>query len=149
MARWVAARGEFAADELSGELVVTATHADALLERDAALTSRLPRTLAGMGAGAISGDRADAIAAWTASLSDADAARADEILAAAAPGLRRDQLARKAAALELKLNPAGVKARREHAKATRQRVELRREDTGNASLAGRELDPVTALACKS
>jgi hypothetical protein len=142
-------RGEFAADELSGELVCTANAADARLERDAALTARLPRVLAGMGAGRISGDRADLVASWTASLSDADAARADEILAAAAPGLRYDQLARKAAALELKLNPEGVRARKEHAKATRQRVELRREDTGNASLAGRELDPVTALACKS
>ena len=65
---------------------VTANYADARIERDAALTGRLPRTLAGMAAGAISGDRADVIAAWTASLSDADAARADEILAAAAPG---------------------------------------------------------------
>ena len=141
--------GEFAADELACELLVTANHADARLERDAALASRLPKTLAGMAAGAISGDRADAIAAWTMSLTDADAARADEILAAAAPGLRGDQLSRKAAALEMKLNPDGVKARKEHARLTRQRVELRREDTGNASLAGRELDPVTALACKS
>jgi hypothetical protein len=141
--------GEFAADEFSGELVCTANHADARLERDAALTARLPRVLAEMAAGVISGDRANTVANWTASLSDADAARADEILAAAAPGLRLDQLSRKAAALELKLNPEGVKARREHAKQTRQRVELRREDTGNASLAGRELDPLVALACKA
>jgi hypothetical protein len=83
------------------------------------------------------------------SLPDADAARADEILAAAAPGLRYEQLSRKAAALELKLNPEGVKARKEHAKATRQRVEVRREDSGNASIAGRELDTVTVLGCKS
>ena len=141
--------GEFAADELACELLVTANYADARLERDGALVARLPKTLAGMAAGTISGDRADTIAAWTMSLSDADAARADEILAAAAPGLRGDQLSRKAAALEMKLNPEGVKARKEHAKLTRQRVELRREDTGNASLAGRELDPVTALACKA
>ena len=142
-------RGEFTADELACELLVTANHADARLERDAALAARLPRTLAGMAAGTISADRADTIAAWTMSLSDADAARADEILAASAPGLRADQLARKAAALEMKLNPDGVRARKEHARLTRQRVELRREDTGNASLAGRELDPVTALACKA
>ena len=141
--------GEFAAEELAGELLVTANYADVRIERDAALASRLPRTLAGMAAGVISDDRADAIAAWTMSLSDADAARADEILAAAAPGLRYDQLARKAAALELKLNPDGVRARKEHARQTRQRVELRREDTGNASLAGRELDTVTAIACKA
>jgi hypothetical protein len=141
--------GEFAADELAAELVCTANDADARLERDAALATRLPRTLAGMAAGVISGGRADTIAAWTMSLSDADAARADEILAAAAPGLRLDQLSRKAAALELKLNPEGVRARKEHAKQTRQRVEVRREDTGNASIAGRELDTVDALGCKS
>jgi hypothetical protein len=141
--------GEFAADELAAELVCTANYADVRLERDTALTSRLPMTLAGMAAGAISGDRADLVAAWTASLTDADAARADEILAAAAPGLRYDQLARKAAALEMKLNPEGVKARKEHAKQTRQRVEVRREDTGNASIAGRELDTVDVLGCKS
>jgi Domain of unknown function (DUF222) len=141
--------GEFAADELASELVCTANYAGVRLERDTALTSRLPMTLAGMAAGAISGDRADLVAAWTASLSDADAARADEILAAAAPGLRYDQLSRKAAALELKLNPEGVKARKEHARQTRQRVEVRREDTGNASIAGRELDTVVVLGCKS
>ena len=141
--------GEFAADELATELVCTANYAGVRLERDTALTSRLPMTLAGMAAGALSGDRADLVAAWTASLSDADAARADEILAAAAPGLRYDQLSRKAAALELKLNPEGVKARKERAKQTRQRVEVRREDTGNASIAGRELDTLDVLGCKS
>jgi len=141
--------GEFAADELATELVCTANYADVRLERDTALASRLPMTLAGMAAGAISGDRADLVAAWTASLSDADAARADEILAAAAPGLRYDQLSRKAAALEMKLNPEGVKARKDHARQTRQRVEVRREDTGNASIAGRELDTVDVLGCKS
>ncbi len=141
--------GEFAADELAAELVCTANYADARLERDTALTARLPRTLAGMAAGVISGGRADAIAAWTMSLPDADAAQADEVLAAAAPSLRLDQLSRKAAALEMKLNPEGVKARKDHAKATRQRVEVRREDSGNASIAGRELDTVTVLGCKS
>jgi Domain of unknown function (DUF222) len=141
--------GEFAADELAIELVCTAGDADGLIERGLALTARLPKTLAGMAAGIISADRAGAIAAWTASLTDADAARADEILAAAAPGLRYDQLSRKAAALELKLNPEGVKARKEHMKQTRQRVELRREDSGNASLAGRELDTLGALAAKA
>jgi hypothetical protein len=141
--------GEFAPDELAIELVCTANEADGLIERGLALTARLPRTLAGMAAGTISPDRAAAIAAWTASLTDHDAAHADEILAAAAPSLRYDQLSRKAAALELKLNPDGVKARKEHMKQTRQRVEVRREDSGNASLAGRELDTLDALASKA
>ena len=141
--------GEFAAEELACELLVTVNWADARIERDLALTSRLPSTLAGLAAGVITADRADVIAAWTMSLTDADAAHADEILAAAAPGLRYEQLSRKAAALELKLNPEGVKARKETARQTSQRVELRREDSGNASLSGRELDTADALASKA
>ena len=93
-----------------------------------------------MAAGVISADRADVIAGRTAGLSDADAARADEVLAPIAPGLRVDQLARRAAALEMKLDPEAVRARKEHARRTRQRVEVRREDSGNACIAGRELD---------
>jgi hypothetical protein len=141
--------GEFPADELAIELVTTGNYAGLRIENDLALTARLPRTLAGMAAGVISGDRADVIAARTHSLPDADAAYADEVLAAAAPRLRVDQLARKAAALEMKLNPEGARARKEHAKQTRQRVEVRREDSGNTSIAGRELDTTDALASKA
>jgi Domain of unknown function (DUF222) len=141
--------GDFLADELASELVTSAHNAETRIEQDVAITTRLPQVLAGMAAGRIDADRAATIAAWTASLTDADAAQADEILAAAAPRLRWDQLARKAAALELKLNPDGVKARKEHAKATRQRVEVRREDSGNSCLAGRELDATDALASKA
>jgi hypothetical protein len=141
--------GEFTADELAVELVASGNYADMRIEHDLALTARLPRTLAGMAAGLISIPRADVIAGCTESLSDTDAAYADEVLAAVAPALRVDQLARKAAALEMKLNPEGVRARKEHARQTRQRVEVRREDSGNACLAGRELDITDALASKA
>ena len=141
--------GEFPDDELAAELLVTRNQAAGRIEADLELTARLPRTLAGMAAGTISAGRADTIAAATGFLSDADAARADEILAAAAPGLRADQLARKAAALEMKLDPEAARTRKEHAKNTRQRVEVRRELSGNASLAGRELDTADALAAKA
>ena len=113
------------------------------------LTGRLPRTCAALADGTISADRADTVAAATVFLSDADAAPMDEILAAAAPGLRVDQLARKAAALEMKLDPEAVRIRKEHARSTRQRVEVRRELSGNASLSGRELDTAQALASKA
>jgi hypothetical protein len=55
----------------------------------------------------------------------------------------------KAYALEKKLNPEAVKARREHARRTRQRVEVCREESGNASVAGREMDTTDALAAKA
>jgi hypothetical protein len=71
------------------------------------------------------------------------------VLAAAAPELRPDQLARKAAALEMKLAPEAVKARKELARHLGQRVEARREESGNASLAGRELDTADVIASKA
>ena len=141
--------GEFPDDELAAELLITRNQAAGRIEADLELTGRLPRTYAGMADGTISAGRADTIAAATGFLSDEDAARADEILAAAAPGLRVDQLGRKAAALEMKLDPEAARIRKEHAKSTRQRVEVRRELSGNASIAGRELDTATALACKA
>jgi hypothetical protein len=141
--------GEFPDDELAAELLITRNQAAGRIEADTELTRRLPRTYAGMADGSIGGGRADTIAACTGFLSDADAARADEILAAAAPGLRLDQLGRKAAALEMKLDPEAARIRKEHAKNTRQRVEVRREQSGNASIAGRELDTAVVLACKA
>jgi len=143
------AAGGFPGEELAIELTVTRAEAGHLIDDATDLTSRLPRTLAGMAAGLIDAGKAGWIAIYTRSLTSADAAQADEILAADAPDLRIEQLARKAAALEMKLNPEAVKARRERAKRDQQRVEARREASGNASLAGRELDTADVLASKA
>ncbi len=102
-----------------------------------------------MSAGLIDEARAGVIALHTRSLAPADTALADGILAALAPTVRLDQLARKAAALEMRLAPEAVRARREHARRTRQRVEVRREESGNASVAAREMDTGDALASKA
>jgi hypothetical protein len=141
--------GEFPGAELAMEL--TETQAEAGLRSDTAveLTTRLPRTLALMADGALDLGRAMIIAQRTLILSDADAAYADEVLAAVAAGLRPDQLARKAAALEMKLAAEAVKARKERARNLDQRVEVQREASGNASLAGRELSTADALASKA
>ncbi|MGH3252471.1 MAG: DUF222 domain-containing protein [Trebonia sp.] len=141
--------GQFPGEELAVELVSTARYADERIWEATDLATRLPCTLAGMGAGTIDATRAYIIWSYTWSLSPQDAARADEVLAAAAPGLRTDQLGRKAAALEMKLDPEAVKRRREHARQGRQRVEVKHERSGNAMIAGRELDPVTVLAAKA
>ena len=138
--------GEFPGAELAMELLETPYQVGQLTDTAVELTTRLPRTLAGMAAGQIDLGRAMAIAASTASLTDADAAQADEILAAAAPDKRPDQLARKAVALEMKLNPEAVQARKERARQLDQRVEARREASGNASLAGRELAVTDVMA---
>ena len=140
--------GEFPGEELAMELVETAVYTGARIDAAVELTTRLPRTLAGMADGSLDLTRAMTIAARTRSLTDADAAYADEILAAAAPGRRPDQLADKAARLEMKLAPQAVAARKKLARRD-QRVEARREASGNASLAGRELDTADVMASKA
>jgi hypothetical protein len=141
--------GEFPGEELAMELVDTGAYVGSRIDTAIELTERLPRTLAGMAAGLIDLARACTIASRTRAMTDPDAAYADEVLAAAAPGLRPDQLARKAAALELKLAPEAVKARKELARQLGQRVEARREESGNASLSGRELDTADVIASKA
>jgi hypothetical protein len=141
--------GEFPGDELAIELVETAAYTGLRIDTATELTTRLPGTLAAMADGTVDLGRAMTIAARTMALTDADAACADQILAAAAPGLRPDQLARKAAALEMKLAPEAVRARKELARELGQRVEARREESGNASLAGRELDTADVIASKA
>jgi hypothetical protein len=141
--------GQFPGEELAAELLLGPAAASHAIDDAGDLTTRLPRTLAGMAAGLIDEARAGAIAVYTRSLSADDVALADDILAALAPTLRLDRLIGKAASLEKKLNPEGVRARQEHARRTRQRVEVRREDSGNASVAGREMDPGEALAAKA
>ena len=108
--------GGFPGEELAMELVTARVDAGHRIDDAIDLTNRLPMTLAGMATGMIDEARAGWIAMYTRSLTPADAARADEILAAAAPELRVDQVARKAAALEKKFAPEAVKARRERAK---------------------------------
>jgi hypothetical protein len=143
------APGAFPGEELAAELGVTRAEAAHRIDDAQDLTSRLPRTLAGMAAGLVDLGRAGWIALYTRSLSDVDAARADEILAAVAPELRGEQVARKAAALEMKLNPEAVRARKERTRRDAQRVEARRELSGNASLSAREMATADAMACKS
>jgi hypothetical protein len=141
--------GGFPGEELAMELVTSRVDAGHRIDDAIDLTTRLPVTLAGMATGMIDEARAGWIAMYTRALTPADAARADEILAAAAPELRVDQVARKAAALEKKFAPGAVKARRERAKRADQRVEARRELSGNASLSGREMDTADAMAAKA
>jgi hypothetical protein len=140
--------GEYPAEELGFEMTASAYSAAVLLDMSANVVGRLPSTLAGMAAGKIDRDRARTISNATLHLSDELAAEADKVLAEAAPGMRLADLHRKAARLEVRLDPEGVQARKDEAKHDR-RVELRREDSGAASLAGRELDPAEALAGKA
>ena len=101
--------GEFPDAELGMELVTSPGAARDMMDMALDLPARLPRTWAALGAGLIDGYRARLIWKPTQHLTDADAAHADEILAALAPGLRYDQLARKATAVAMKLDPEAFK----------------------------------------
>ena len=140
--------GEYAAEELGFEMSATAYSAAILIDMAQNIADRLPSTREGMAAGLIDRDRARVISNATLHLPDELAAVADEVLAAAAAQLRLADLQQKAARLEARLDPEGVRARKEERKRDR-RVELRREDSGAASLAGRELDPAEALTGKA
>ena len=141
--------GEFPGEELAAELRITGSEAAAKIETAQQLTSRLPATLAGMADGLLDARRAAVISDYTASLSDTDAATADRTLSAYAMEKRIEQLARKAAALEMKLAPEAVRARKERERRISARVEVRREMSGNASLSAREMDTASALASKA
>jgi hypothetical protein len=141
--------GQFPGEELAIELLLGPVQAAHAIDDATDLATRLPQTLAGMAAGLIDEARAGIIAFYTRSLTPADAALADGILAALAPTVRLEQLARRAAALEMRLAPEAVKARKEHARQTRQRVEVHREESGNATVAGREMETGDALAAKA
>ena len=141
--------GEFPDAELGMELVTSPNAARDTMDLALDLETRLPRTWAALGAGLIDADRARLIWRPTRHLTDADAARADEILAVLAPGLRYDRLARKAAAVAMKLDPDAFQRGKDKARADRQRVTAGREESGNAFLSGRELAIEDALASKA
>jgi hypothetical protein len=141
--------GEFADAELGYELVTSGNAARDRMDMADHLRRRLPATNAALAAGVIDGSRAFLIWRYTRVLSGADAAHADQVLTEAAPHLRYDQLARKAMALAMKLDPEAVKRGKDKARADRQRVEARREDSGNACLNGRELPVEDVLASKA
>ena len=141
--------GEFPGDELAWSQVSSGSAACDKLAFAADLAARLPDTFAGLGAGKLDRYRALIIHRATACLSDAHAAEADQILAAAAPAKTYGELRAKAAAVEMKLDPEGVKRRKEEARARHRRIEARREDSGNMAYGGRELGVEEALAAKA
>lgn len=141
--------GEFPGVELASELLISGLEAARWIDSATGLTTRLPKTLQSMSAGLIDAERGGIIAAYTGSLSDEDAAKADEILATAAPNVRAETLARRAATLEMKLDPEAARTRKEKTKRAAQRVQVQLERSGNASVAGRELDVADAMASKA
>jgi hypothetical protein len=140
--------GEYAAEELAFQLTISARQAGELADTAVDLKTRLPRTFDGMRAGVISEEKATLIHRRTRLMSDADAAAADEILSAAAPGIRAGSLDAKARKLVRRLDPELYDRAKDDGKNAR-RVDAWQEESGNGALAGRQLDNTEVLAAKA
>jgi Domain of unknown function (DUF222) len=135
----------FAADELAAELHLTPLSAAGQMDFASQVTSRLPRTFAALAAGRVHPVDVRIIEDETRVLTDEDAAKADQILAEAAPGLTFGQLRSAAHKLVLHLDPEAAKKRKE---AARREAHVRqfRESSGNAGMVARELPSDEVLA---
>jgi hypothetical protein len=121
--------------------------ADELIWLAHALAAKLPVTFAALRDGLIDLPKARTIAEMCGPLSPAEARGAEALLfgdpgvGEMTRGMIRDRIARAA----IGVNPKAAARRREHAARTR-RVEVLREGSGNAMIAGRELPPAAVLA---
>src|SRR5580693_5711892 len=139
------AAGEFAADELAAELHMTQPSAAGQMDYATTVAARLPRCFAALGAGLIHPVHLRIIEEQTRVLSDADALKADAILAAAAAGLTFGELRYAARKLVLTLDPDADRKRKEAARRETQ-VRRFREESGNAGMVARELPSDEVLA---
>ena len=141
--------GEPLGHEVALALGVSVPSADAaaLLAWD--LQVRLPGTGAALAAGTISYLKALLVSRELSVLSDAGAAAAETLVLdqlARNPGLTPGQLGKLAAQAAVTVDPAGAQRRREAAEQLDVRVQLWREQSGAAALAGRNLPADEALA---
>ena len=137
--------GEFAADELALELHMSQQSAAGQMDFATEIPKRLPKTFAALGAGQIHPIHLRIIEEETRILADADAAKADTVLAASAPGKTFGELRYAARKLVLKLDPDAVRKRKEAAK-REAHVRRFREESGNAGMVARELPSDEVLA---
>ena len=136
---------EFAADELADELHLTPLSAAGQMDYASTVARRLPRTFAALAAGRIHPVHLRIIEDETSVLSDADAAKADAVLAGAAPGMTFGEVRYAAHKLVLKLDPDAARKRKEAA-SREAHVRRFREDSGNAGMIARELPSDEVLA---
>jgi hypothetical protein len=136
---------DFAPDELVPELVIPTTDAELAMAEARDAVRRLPACTGLLHDGRISAFQLKIITQSTQPLSDAGAAEADLLLAAAAPDLTPGKLRAMCTRIVMMIDPAAAQRRKESA-AKQARVERFQEYTGNAALSGRELPPDEVLA---
>jgi hypothetical protein len=135
----------FAPDELVPELVITTNGAEMTMAQARDAARRLPANVALLRDGRISDFQLKIVTEATQGLSDEGAAKADELLAAAAPGLTPGRLRAMCTKTVMMIDPAAVRRRKERA-AKDARIIRFQEYSGNGALCGRELPPDEVLA---
>ena len=135
----------FAADELSFAFHLTRQSAQDQIIYACLVAERLPQTFAALAAGRIHPIHVRIIEDQTRVLSAADAARADQVLAAAAESKTFGELRTAAHHLVLRLDPDSARRRKE---AARKEAHVRhfREESGNAGMIAREMPTDEVLA---
>jgi hypothetical protein len=135
----------FACGELAPELVITDNAAELQMAQARDAARRLPENFALLRDGRISEFQLKIITETTQALSDQDAAEADQLLAAAAPGLTSGKLRAMCTRVVLLIDPAAAQRRTDSA-AKDARVIRFQEHSGTAALCGRDLPPDEVLA---
>jgi hypothetical protein len=132
-------------EQVALELAITRNAADKLISLAWALGKRLPLTAAALDVGTLNLAKARMIADETAVLSDADAAKAEELAAASWAGKTWSQIRERVTRAVVEVDPDGAQKRREQAEREEARVSFWREHAGTAALAGYGLPTDEAL----
>ena len=140
--------GEFFCEEVSWATARSGRAAEERAELAVSMAVRLPDLGGRMAEGALDSYRLLVVHRATADLSADNARLIGAALAPDAPGLTPEALRKRAWRLALKLEPDAAASRKKKAK-SRRRVEMWMEESGNAAIAGRELDPEDALAASA
>jgi len=136
----------FLADEIAVQLRISVSAADAMIALAWALEARLPQTAAALDAGIIDITKARIIAEATSVLDDAQAAKAEAMIAGRLGEMTPGQLGKAIARAVVTVDPDGARKRREEAQREKARVTFWREHAGTAALAAFGLPPDEALA---
>ena len=130
-------------------LAMPAVSAERLMWLAWDLQGRLPGTGGLLAAGALTTSKAQAVDEALQQLSSQDAAAAEALILPDLPGKTYGQVARLAARAAVTVDPDSAARRRQDAERNKSRVEMFREQSGAAGLAGRELPTDQALAARA
>ncbi|MGH3294760.1 MAG: DUF222 domain-containing protein, partial [Trebonia sp.] len=135
--------------EVAAALSMPAVSADRLMWLAWDLEGRLPGIGGLLAAGKLTTSKARAVDDALQQLSGQDAAAAEAIILPELPGKTYGQVVKVAAQAAISVDPESATRRRQDAERTKSRVEMFREESGAAALAGREMPADQTLAANA